>query len=263
MRNIEYEGCIWKDCTPTVYMREIKVNFILMFCRTKTSGRGNAVVPSAGHGVLCGRDLLARASVGWLFLLPRERPLLLLEKSPNRFHFNKLCTICSGAHPASYPVSTGGKSGRDEAGHSAHYTRTRVMKQYFHSPCIFVAWCLIKQRKNFTICFYGIHLFSQYILSYFIANTYISSGRNENMYLYGDSQYKMFKSHWAKRMKLEANFYRAGYCNVEALDLYSGSPLCVLANADNISIMPRPLPSKSLLIHNKIRRCIVHIPTAP
>jgi hypothetical protein len=94
-----------------------------------------------------------------------------------------------------------------------------------------MAWCLIKQRKNFTFCFHGVNLFSQYILSYFNANTYISLGRNENTYLYGDPRYKIFKSHWAKRIKLEANFYPAGYGSGEALDLYSGGPLCVLANA--------------------------------
>jgi hypothetical protein len=66
----------------------------------------------------------------------------------------------SGAHPASYPMGTGGSfRGGKVAGGEADHSPPLVPRSRMHGAIpplpqyVFMAWCLLKHRDNFTFIF--------------------------------------------------------------------------------------------------------------
>jgi hypothetical protein len=71
-----------------------------------------------------------------------------------------LLQIGSGAHPASYPMATGGsfpgvkRPGREADNSPPSSAEVKNARSYTSTPqYVFVAWCLVKHRDNFTFTF--------------------------------------------------------------------------------------------------------------
>jgi len=78
----------------------------------------------------------------------------------------------SGAHPAPYSVGTEGSFPRvmKLTAHLLLVLRSKCVALYLHLHYVFMTWCLVKFRDNFTFTFYNLETarFCRYLLFHYL-----------------------------------------------------------------------------------------------
>jgi hypothetical protein len=100
-----------------------------------------------------------KLSVDWLNVKCSDAlPFRFLLQRPGKFYRHHRVQTGSGAHPASYPTGTGGSFPRSKAAEAYHSppSNAEVENAWSYTstpPYVYMAWCLVKYRDNFTFNF--------------------------------------------------------------------------------------------------------------